>query len=248
MGNARNVLDVRMRHWVGAVVAITVLALSPACATDYGTPGSPAATMSIQGDQIPAPSPKFSGKIERNAPIEALLAAAHRAAERRAERAPDHDRRFRLRRPQHIRRRDPDTRARSDCRQRVALHQLQFDRAVLADPRGADHRAQPPFGRIRRHLGTGHRLSGLQQHHHQGQGDDRPDPERQRLPHLVVRQEPQHACVPGKLARPVRPVADRHGLRILLRVHGRRYQPMGADNLARNTTYIYPFVGNPATT
>ncbi len=31
----------------------------------YGTPGSPAATTTIQGDQIPAPPAKFSGKIER---------------------------------------------------------------------------------------------------------------------------------------------------------------------------------------
>ncbi len=30
----------------------------------YGTPGSPAATMSIKGDQIPAPPQKFGGKIE----------------------------------------------------------------------------------------------------------------------------------------------------------------------------------------
>src|SRR5438477_4372584 len=30
-----------------------------------GTPGSPAATTTIQGDQLPAPPPKFGGKIER---------------------------------------------------------------------------------------------------------------------------------------------------------------------------------------
>jgi len=32
-----------------------------------GTPGSPSATTTIQGDQIPAPPQKFGGKIERNA-------------------------------------------------------------------------------------------------------------------------------------------------------------------------------------
>ena len=68
MGNARNVLDVRMRHWVGAVVAITVLALSPARAQqNYGTPGSPGATTTINGEQLPPPPQKFGGKIERNA-------------------------------------------------------------------------------------------------------------------------------------------------------------------------------------
>ena len=33
-----------------------------------GTPGSPDATMTIPGDQLPAPAPKFGGKIERGAP------------------------------------------------------------------------------------------------------------------------------------------------------------------------------------
>ncbi len=33
----------------------------------YGTPGSPSATMTISGEQLPPPSPKFEGKIERNA-------------------------------------------------------------------------------------------------------------------------------------------------------------------------------------
>jgi arylsulfatase A-like enzyme len=33
----------------------------------YGTPGSPAATMSIEGSQLPPPPQKFGGKIEQNA-------------------------------------------------------------------------------------------------------------------------------------------------------------------------------------
>ena len=64
-----------------------------------GTPGSPAATTTIEGEQLPAPPAKFGGKIERNAAaVEALLAGARRAAQGRAERAADHDRRRRLRR------------------------------------------------------------------------------------------------------------------------------------------------------
>ena len=51
---------------------------------------------------------------------------------------------------EHVRRRDPDADARPDRRQRPALHQLPLDGAVLADARGADHRAQPSFGRLRR--------------------------------------------------------------------------------------------------
>ena len=61
---------------------------------------------------------------------------------------------------------------------RPALQPDLLHRAVLADARGADHRAQPPFGRLRRDLGAGDRLPRLQQHHREGQGDDRPHPAR----------------------------------------------------------------------
>ncbi|MEF8759410.1 MAG: sulfatase-like hydrolase/transferase [Candidatus Accumulibacter sp. UW25] len=45
--------------------------------------------------------------------------------------------------------------------------------------------------------------------------------------------------------RPVHPVADRHGLRLLLRLRRRRRQPVG-PNLFRNTTQIYPWIhGHP---
>jgi arylsulfatase len=52
------------------VLKSVVVAVSSAFATTaaaqqfYGTPGSPAATMSINGEQIPAPPEKFGGKIE----------------------------------------------------------------------------------------------------------------------------------------------------------------------------------------
>ena len=54
--------------------------------------------------------------------------------------------------PQHLRRRDPDAGARPHRQGRAALHQLPLDLAVLADAGGADHRAQPPLGRLRRDL------------------------------------------------------------------------------------------------
>ncbi len=47
------------------------------------------------------------------------------------------------------------------------------------------------------------------------------DPEGQRLRDLVVRQEPQHALLSGDRGRAVRPVAERHGLRIFLRLRRR---------------------------
>ena len=119
-------------------------------------------------------------------------------------------------------------------RGRAELHADPFHVALLADARGAHHRAQPPFGGLRRDLGTVDRLSRLQQHHFRGQGDDRADPARQRLQHLVVRQGPQHAGLRGRPVRPLRPVADGHGLPVLLRLRRRRREPVAAEPLPQH--------------
>jgi hypothetical protein len=50
--------------FMAAVMLATVMA---AAQQITGVPGSPSATTTIQGDQLPAPAPKFGGKIERNA-------------------------------------------------------------------------------------------------------------------------------------------------------------------------------------
>jgi hypothetical protein len=45
----------------------TLLVAQPVVAQQiYGTPGSPSATMSINGEQIPPPSQKFGRKIANN--------------------------------------------------------------------------------------------------------------------------------------------------------------------------------------
>ena len=46
---------------------------------------------------------------------------------------------------------------------------------------------------------------------------------------VVVRQGPQRAGLRGQPGRAVRPVADRHGLRVLLRLRRRRRQPVAAE-------------------
>ena len=158
-----------------------------------GTPGSPTATTTISGEQLPPPPQKFGGIIEsQRRAVEAVLAGARRPAEGRAERPLDHDRRYRLRRLEHLRRRDPDAEPRPDRRQRPALHQLQLDVAVLADARSDDHGTKPSFDGLRGHLRAGDGLSRLQQHHDPGQGDDRQDPQGQWLLDVLVRQGPQH--------------------------------------------------------
>ena len=50
--------------FMAAVMLGTVMA---AAQQITGVPGSPSATTTIQGDQLPAPQPKFEGKIARNA-------------------------------------------------------------------------------------------------------------------------------------------------------------------------------------
>ena len=171
---------------------------------------------------------------QRRAAIDAMVGAAHRAAEEGAQHPADHHRRRRLRRAEHLRRRHPDADHGPHRQERPALQQHPFDGAVLADARGADHRPQPSLGRLRRHLRAIDRLPWLQQHHSRGQGDHRPDPPRQRLCDGLVRQGPQHPGLRRELGRAVRPVADRHGLRIFLRVRGWRRQPVAAEPLPQH--------------
>ena len=128
---------------------VLLLAAVPAMAQQItGVPGSPSATTTIDGEQLPPPPQKFGGKIERNAaqskPYWPARVVPPKGAPNVLLIMTDD---VRLRRPQHLRRRHPDAGARPDRQQRPALHQLPFDGAVLADARGADHRAQPSLGR-----------------------------------------------------------------------------------------------------
>ena len=58
----------KMIFWCILAGLILVLAAVPALAQQItGVPGSPSATTTIDGKQLPPPPPKFGGKIERNA-------------------------------------------------------------------------------------------------------------------------------------------------------------------------------------
>ena len=152
------------RQWFPFVITVCLLfllAAGPAAAVrDFRGAGLARATTTIDGQAAPgaAAEVRRQDRAQRRA-VEALLAAARRAAQGRAQRAADHDRRRRLRRPQHLRRRDPDAGAGPHRQERPALHQLPFHGAVLADPGRADHRPQPSLGRLRRDLRAGDRLS-----------------------------------------------------------------------------------------
>ena len=52
---------------IGAAALFLLCSYSVTAQQITGTPGSPSATTTISGEQLPAPPPKFGGKIERNA-------------------------------------------------------------------------------------------------------------------------------------------------------------------------------------
>ena len=238
MSNAKDVLEIRTRHWVGAAVTIAVLALAPGKrAADHG-----GARIAQRHDDDPGrPDPGAADEVRRqdrayDGGFEAVLAGARGAAQGRAQRAPDHDRRLRLTacpaplvasfRPRRSTESPP-----ADCATPISIRRpCARRRARRSSPAAITTAAG--FGVICR---AGDGLSGLRQLHHQGQGDDRQDPQGQWLPDVVVRQEPQHACVPGIRNGPVRSVADRDGLRVLLRLHGRRRQASGSRTISPAT-------------
>ena len=63
-------------------IAAALLLAAPSMAQQVtGTLGSPSATTSISGKQLPAPDPKFGGEIKNDAlQSKAVVGAAHRAA------------------------------------------------------------------------------------------------------------------------------------------------------------------------
>ena len=218
------------RNWLYGAALVAIAAATAIIAQEItGTPGSPNATTTIDGKQLPPPDPKFGGVIKDNALQSKAWWAPRVVPPKGAQRAADHDRRRGLWRAEHVWRRDSDPGPRPHRQERPALHAVPFHGPLLADARGADHRPQPSLGRLRRGLRTVHGLPRLQQHHPERQGDHRPDPQRQRLRHLLVRQGPQHANLQRQPGRAVRPVADRHGLRLFLRLCRRRHQPVGAE-------------------
>ncbi len=204
-----------------------------------GQPGAPGATTTIDGKQLPPPDPKFGGVIKENAAQSKAWWAPRVVPPKGAPNVlliMTDDVGFGA--PSTFGGVIPTPALDRIAKSGPALHAVPFHRPLLADARGAHHRPQPSLGRLRRGLGAVHRLPRLQQHHPQGQGHHRPDPQGQRLRHLVVRQGPQHADLPGQPGRAVRPVAHRHGLRVLLRLRRRRHQPVGAEPVPQHHGHL----------
>ena len=167
-----------------------------------GVLGSPDATTTIDGKQLPPPPPKFGGKIERNA------AQSKPWWPPRVE-PPKGAPNILLIMTDDVGFAAPSTfggvipTPALDRIAQMGLRYTNFHSTSLCSPTpgGADYRAQPPLGGLRRGGGAGHRLSGLRQLHHPGQGHHRQDPQGQRLSHLLVRQGPQHPDLSGEPGR-----------------------------------------------
>ncbi len=170
--------------------------------------------------------------------VETVVGAARRAAEGRAQRAAHHDGRLRLRRAEHVRRRHSDPGAGSHREERAALHEFPLHVALLADARGVDHRPQPSRRRLWRGGRNRDGVPGLRLGHPERERHHRYNPEGERLRDLVVRQGPQHALLSGDPGRAVRPVAERHGLRVLLRLRRRRHQPVATEPVPQHDGHL----------
>src|SRR5215813_2492327 len=113
-------------RWLLGVGAFLTFAMVPAYSEEMtGAAGSPSATTTIPGNQLPPPPQKFEGKIERNAAQSTPWWPARVVPPKGAPNillimTDD----TRLRRHQHVRWRDPDADPRSDRRQRLAIHKL----------------------------------------------------------------------------------------------------------------------------
>ena len=80
------------RSLLSASLLLTLGTITALAQQITGTPGSPGATTTIDGKQLPPPDPKFGGVIkEKASESQALVGAARRAAKGRAQRAAHHD-------------------------------------------------------------------------------------------------------------------------------------------------------------
>ena len=114
---------------------------------------------------------------------------------------------------------------------RSEVQPVPHDRPVLADAGRAAERAQPPHRRDGRHHRDRHLAPGYNSIRPNTAAPLAEIAQAQRLQHRAVRQVPRGAGLADQPDGTVRQLADRVGLRALLRVHRRRDQPVRAGDL-----------------
>ena len=159
--------------WYGLVAVVMASASSAEAQQVTGELGSPGATTTIDGKQLPPPDPTVRWRDQGESDgIEIVVAASHRATEGRAQCAPHHDGRLRIWRAEHVWRRRPDAGAGSSRKIGSSLHPVSFDSALLTDARGADHWPQPSRSRLWCRGRSGDGISGLRLGHREGLRND----------------------------------------------------------------------------
>ena len=226
-------------------IASAVLVAGPATAqTITGTPGSPSATTTLQGDQLPPPPPKFGGKIERDA---AQSKPYWPPRVEPGKGAPN----VLLIITDDTGYGTPSTFGGvipTPTLDRVAANGLRytnFHSTSLCSPT----RAALITGRNHHSAGFGviseqSSATWLQQHHRARQGDDRPDAERQRLPHVLVGKDHNVLTFQASQDGPFDQWPIGMGFEYFYGFIGGDANQW-APNLFRNTTQIYPFLGKP---
>ena len=178
-----------------------------------GTPGSPSATTTIDGKQLPPPPPKFGGVIKETAKDSKPWWPPRVVPPKGA--------------PNVLLIMTDDQGygvngtfggvIPTPALDRIAnagLRYTEFNSTALCSPTraalitGRNHHSVG-FGVITE-LSTGY--PGYDFDHRSGKRDHRHDPQRQRLRHVVVRQEPQHAGLPVQRGGPLRSMAVGDGL------------------------------------
>ena len=114
-------------------------------------------------------------------------------------------------------------------------HAFSHDSSLLSDASGAPHRPEPSFRQHGRHLRN--RDVGARLHFGaaEKQGAARHDAEAEWLLNRAVRQMPRSAGLGNEPAGSLQPVAHgRRRIRVLLRLHRRRDQPVVSGDLRRH--------------
>ena len=169
----------------------------------------------------------FTGVIGRTTEeVLAGLAGAAAPPRRRAQRAVLRAGRRRLRAVIQLRRAGRDAGAGQPGGQRPALHQHAHHRLVLAVARLHPDRAQSPSTRAGLDHRDLHRLPRLQRHPALRQGHAQRDAAAEGLQYLLHREVAPDAPRTHHSSRALRPLAARARLRALLRLYGRRNQPV----------------------
>ena len=228
-----------------APTALVLVGAVPAMAQQTtGTPGSPNATTTIDGKYLPPTPPQFAGEINPNA-LQSKPWWPPRVVPPKG--APNvllimtDDAGFGA----------PSTFGGvipTPASDRIAKMGLRYTTVplhgpLLAHPGGPDHRPQPSLRRLRRRLGAVHRLSRLQQHHRKGLRDHRHDPARTTATARPgsARTTTRRAFMASQ-AGPFDQWPIGMGFEYFYGFVGgdtSQWQP----NLFRNTTAIYPYVG-----